>query len=137
MTGYANNVSDTGTGADLGKSAVVLGSAAAGGARSLAPYGQDLSAFGGALSQGLGKLASSGTIVAQFGIAIDVVRGNLQAAPYDSVDYAIYNGLGYVAATGELTAGTTTAAAGVTAAAYYIQGGSKGMVQSALGCGSG
>lgn len=135
MKEYADNVSNAGTAADLGRGAVTIGSAAATGARSLAPYAQGLAAFGRALSEGLGKVAVYGTGIAQFGIAYDAVKGNYQAVVYDSIDYSVYSGLADVAATGEVTAGTSTAAAAVAAAAYYSQGGSQGIIQSALGCG--
>jgi hypothetical protein len=132
---YADNVSDTGTAADLGKGAVVVGSAAASGSRALAPYAQGLSALGRTLSEGLGKVAFYGTGFAQAGIAYDALKGNFQGALYDSIDYGVYSGLADVAATGEVTAGTSTAAAAFASAAYYSQGGSKGIIQGALGCG--
>jgi RHS repeat-associated protein len=132
---FGDNLSDVGTGADLGKAAVTLGSATAGASRSLAPYAQGLSAAGKALSEGLGRIAYYGTGIARLGLLYDLATFNGQSLVYDSIDYSVYTGLADVAATGEVTAGTSTAAAATAAALYYSQGGSKGITQSALGCG--
>ena len=126
-----DTIGTAGSAADLTKPIVAIGATAAGVARS--GYPQATAFLGGQLSTGLAVLGRAGGVAALGGVALDALNGDAQSFAFDLADYAVYTFLADVGAAGAVeTLGTSVGVAGFAATNYYIQGGSKGIVQSAL-----
>ena len=120
-------LSDLGTGADLARPLTSL--AGAGAAVSGGPYAAADEFMTNLLSQGLelvGNLGTGGTAVSAFG---DLSSGDVGNAIYDVADFYVYKGLVRIGSGGS---GEAAAGAAVLGVGYYLLGGSKGIIQSAL-----
>ena len=126
-----NTAGNAGTAADGGSAAMQAAVVAAAASRSL----DSPQAWGFLSNQAAGVLSVAGrvgSVASGYAIAVDAVNGQWSTALYDTIDMGAYWGLGALAATGITTAGTSTAAAFSAGGVYYVAGGSKGLVQSAL-----
>jgi hypothetical protein len=86
LKAFAEAVDDTGKAAEAVKPIVATGATAAGAARSLSsPLATSF--LGTEVANVLSNIGHLGKGAAAFGIAIDLVKGNVQAAIYDSADY--------------------------------------------------
>jgi hypothetical protein len=113
---------------------VDLGALAAGASRALGPYAVPTSFLGKLAVSGLGKAGAIGKTSAAAGFALDL-GGDLNGLLYDSIDFGVYALLAAGGTAGLVETGGFSAALAATAAGnYYVSGGSKGLVQSAL-CG--
>jgi len=126
----ADNVS---TAADAARPLVAVGAAAAGVNRS--GFSPGAAYLGNEMAGGLAKLGSFGKVTGAFGVTLNLANGDIQGALFSSIDYFVFSGLASVGAAGAVeTLGASAAMAGGTIALYYSEGGSRGLVQSALDC---
>lgn len=128
----ADTAGDMGTAADNGGNAAAYVGGATVTSRSN-PYGAADSFMASQLAGALELAGKVGQGAASFSILGNLLSGNYQGALYGTVDAAVYGGLSWAGAVTALpTLGAGMGISLTTQGAYYLNGGSQGLVHSTL-----
>jgi RHS repeat-associated protein len=128
----ADTAGNVGSVADVSKPAVEAGALAAGLSKNL-NNPQATRFLGNIGADVLEKAGHVGSVVARGAIAYDLINLDFQSALYDYADYVVYSKLAKIGAGGAIeTGGESVALATAAVVLYAGQGGSRGIVQSAL-----